>query len=236
MTEITAIENRINQYLDAVRESLSGLSQDEVDSIIDDLREHIDAAMQAHGDQPTLENVEAVLAVMDPPESFAPEIDETSEVIPKVSRTAIIGAVLLPFGILMVTLFFLPASFTTYSAIAGVTTSSLPETTWWQWLLRITILPLGIISPFATTILGLVSISQIRASKGKLIGKTLALLDALFYPLLLLDGLVLALMFAIIASIPDGHLALTETLTLLSYFLVIIIDLIIVIITWLKIR
>ena len=236
MNEQSTVVNLVDQYLNAVREQLSGLSQDEVDSIIDDLREHIDASLQAHGDQPTQENVEAVLSEMDPPEAFAPDSDAKADVAPKVSRTAIIGAILLPFGILMATLFLLPASFTTYSAIDGVTTSNLPETTWWQWLLRFTILPLGIISPFATTILGLVSISQIRASKGNLVGKPLALIDALFYPVLVLDGLLIAFMFFIIANIPDGNLALTEALSLLSYILVIIVDLIIVVIAWLKIR
>ena len=236
MNEQSTAVKQINHYLDAVRIQLSGLSQDEVDSIIDDLREHIDASLQAHGDQPTRENVEAVLAEMDPPKSFASDFDVKEEVVPKVSRTAIFGAVLLPFGILMATLFLLPASFTTYSAIDGVTTSNLPETTWWQWLLRFTILPLGIISPFATTILGLVSISQIRASNGKLVGKPLALIDALFYPVLVFDGLMVAFLILIISSIPDGNLALTEALTLLSYILVIIVDLIIVVIAWLKIR
>jgi len=236
MNELTTVESRINQYLDAVREQLSGLTQDEVDSIIDDLRGHIDAAMQAHGDQSTLENVEAVLVEMDPPESFAPDLDETTEVVPKVSRSAIIGAVLLPFGILMAIVSLMPVSSATFSTVDGVTASNLPGTTWWQWLLRLTVLPLGIISPFATTILGFISISQIRASKGKLVGKPLALIDALFYPILVFDGLLIAFMFMIIATIPDGHLALTKSLALLSYILVIIVDLIIVAIAWLKIR
>jgi len=236
MNEQSIAVKQINQYLNAVREQLTGLSQSEVDSIIDDLREHIDASLQAHGDQPTRENVEAVLAEMDPPESFAPEFDVEVETAPKVSRSAIVGAGLLPFGILMAILLIIPASSTTYSTIEGVTVNNAPQVAWWQWLLRFTILPLGIISPFATTILGLISISQIRASKGKLIGKSLALLDALFYPLLLLDGLLLALLFGIIAHIPDGHLPLTGTLPLLSYLLVIIVDLIIVAIAWAKIR
>ena len=236
MNEQTTVEEWINPYLNAVREQLSGLSQDEIDSIIDDLREHIDASLQAHGDQPTRENIEAVLAEMDPPESFTPDFDGAAEVVSKVSRLAIVGAVLLPFGILMAILFFLPASFTTYSAIDGVTVNNVPQIAWWQWLLRFTILPLGIISPFATTISGLVAISQIRVSKGKLIGKPLALIDALFYPLLIFDGLLIAFTFRIIANIPDGNLALTESLALLSYILVILIDLIIVVIAWFKIR
>jgi len=228
MNEPTAIESRINQYLDAVREQISGLSPDEVDNIIDDLRGHIDVALQSRGDQPTLENVEAVLAEMDPPESFAPDLDETTGVVPKVSRTAIIGAVLLPFGILTTILFLIPGI--TYSTVDGLTTNKVPPSFWWQWLLLVTILPL------ATTILGLVSISQIRASKGKLMGKPLALVDTLFYPLLVLDGLLIAFMFMIIATITDGHLALTESLALLSYLLVIIVDLIIGVIAWHKIR
>ena len=236
MNELTTIESRINLYLDAVREQLSGLSQDEVDSIIDDLREHIDAALQAHGEQPTLENVEAVLAEMDAPESFAPDLDETTEVVPKVSRTAILGAVLLPFGILMAIVSLMPVSSATFSAADGVTTSNLSGTTWWQWLLRLTVLPLGIISPFATTILGFISISQIRASKGKSVGKPLALIDALFYPILVFDGLLIAFLFVMIAVIPDGYLALTEGLTMLSYMLVISINGIICGIAWHSIR
>ena len=236
MNELTAIQTRINQYLDAVREQLSGLSQDEIESIIDDLREHIDTALLAHGEQPTLENVEAVLAEMDAPESFAPDLDETTEVVPKVSRTAILGAVLLPFGILMAIVSLMPVSSATFSAVDGVTTSNLPGTTWWQWLLRLTILPLGIISPFATTILGFISISQIRASKGKLVGKPLALIDALFYPILAFDGLLIAFLFVMIAAIPDGYLALTEGLTMLSFMLVIIINVVICVIAWYKIR
>jgi hypothetical protein len=227
MNELTAIESRINQYLDAVREQISGLSPDEVDNIIDDLRGHIDVALQSRGDQPTLENIEAVLAEMDPPESFAPDLDETTGVVPKVSRTAIIGAVLLPFGILTTILYLIPGI--TYSTADGFTTNKVPEQFWWQWLFLVTILPL------VTTILGLVSISQIRASKGGLIGKPLALVDALIYPILVFDGLLIALMFMIIATIPDGHLALTESLALLCYILVIIVDLIIAAIAWLKI-
>jgi len=228
MNELTAIESRINQYLDAVREQISGLSPDEVDNIIDDLSEHIDTALLAYGEPPTPENVEAVLAEMDAPESFAPDLDEKTGVVPKVSRTAILGAVFLLFGIPTTILFLIPGI--TYSTVDGLTTNKVPSSFWWQWLFLVTILPL------VTTILGLVSFSQIRASKGKLIGKPLALLDALFYPILVLDGLLIAFMFVMIAAIPDGYLALNESLTLLIYFLVIIVDLIIVAIAWLKIR
>jgi len=64
---------------------------------------------------------------------------------------------------------------------------------WWQWVLVLTVLPLGLTAPFGTTILGLMSISDIRHSNGRVIGMPLALADALGYPLLILDALIVAL-------------------------------------------
>ncbi len=56
----------------------------------------------------------------------------------------------------------------------------------------------GLVAPIATTILGIVSISQIRRSCGRLYGMGLALFDALVFPLLALDcHLVLACCLAI---------------------------------------
>jgi hypothetical protein len=235
MNETAAVEKRINHYLDAVRDQLAGLSDDEVDSIIDDLREHIHARLQALGEPPTVDHVKAVLAEMDPPESFAQDLGPVAPPA-RVSRLAIIGAALLPFGVVAGILLLFPVGSTTYSVVDGVARTARPATPWWQWLLRVTVLPLGVISPFATTILGIVSLSQIRASGGRLIGKPLALIDALFYPLLLLDGLLVALLAWIIATVAAGQLALAESLTWLAYVLVIIVDLLIVTMVWRKIR
>ena len=60
---------------------------------------------------------------------------------------------------------------------------------WWQWALLLTVFLPGIAAPFGTTILGIVAISDIRHSQGRLLGLPLAIFDALFYPLLLLDGI-----------------------------------------------
>jgi serine/threonine protein kinase len=49
---------------------------------------------------------------------------------------------------------------------------------------------LGISAPFGTTILGAVAISQIRHSRDRLYGMGLAVFDALLFPLLLLDTLI----------------------------------------------
>ncbi|MBC8875273.1 MAG: protein kinase [Planctomycetes bacterium] len=65
--------------------------------------------------------------------------------------------------------------------------------TWWQWALIGTVLLLGLTAPFGTTVLGVVSINDIRHSRGRLTGLPLALADSLLYPLLLLDALIVGL-------------------------------------------
>src|SRR5439155_11600852 len=65
-----------------------------------------------------------------------------------------------------------------------------PGPAWWQIVLMVTLLPLGIAAPFGTTILGNIAMSQIRRSGGRLHGLSLAVADALFYPLLVLDALI----------------------------------------------
>ncbi len=238
MTQITAVEKRINEYLEAVRAQLIGLSHEETEMILDDLREHIDTNMRAYGPQPSVKAVEAVLAGMDPPESFSQDGEASTSVVPKVSRLAIVGAILLPFGILMIVLLLVPVGSTTFSSVDGAVTTSKPVVAWWQWLLRFTILPLGMLSPFASTALGVAAISQIRASKGLLVGKPLALIVALFYPLLVLDAIVLAIMYQAYGFLLDGFgfLALSEFLALTSIIVVAIIDLLIVLLAWRRIR
>ena len=53
-------------------------------------------------------------------------------------------------------------------------------------ILFLIMLPLGLTAPFGTTILGIVSIGDIRHSAGGLYGLPLALADALLFPLLVL--------------------------------------------------
>jgi len=55
----------------------------------------------------------------------------------------------------------------------------------------------AIAAPFGTTIFGFVAIGQIRRSAGNLYGLPLAVFDALLFPLLLLDGLILVAVGAV---------------------------------------
>ena len=67
----------------------------------------------------------------------------------------------------------------------------------WRTLLNFTLLPLGFTAPIATTVLGLLAIGRIQRSGGHLYGLSLALFDALLFPLLLLDILIFWIGFQI---------------------------------------
>jgi len=81
---------------------------------------------------------------------------------------------------------------------------------WWPTkVIAIAMLLVGIAAPFGTTILGVVAISDIRHSQGRLIGLPLAVFDALFYPLLLLDGVLIAavgILFSLVMALVFGRI------------------------------
>jgi len=70
------IRDEINTYLDQVRAHLGRLPQEEVRDIVENLENHIHELLRqrAH-DQPTLSDLRAVLAEMDPPESYSAQQD-----------------------------------------------------------------------------------------------------------------------------------------------------------------
>ncbi len=67
-----------------------------------------------------------------------------------------------------------------------------------QAILALLALLLGGTAAFGTTILGVVAIGQIKRSRGRLYGMPLAVFDALVFPLLLLDMVVMT--FSLVAS------------------------------------
>ena len=101
----------------------------------------------------------------------------------RLSRPAVWGAILAPFFFVMIMLKFVGHG----EVVVEGRQPTGPQ--WWQYLLRFTILPTGLAAPFATTILGMISISQIRHSAGKLHGLGLAVADTLLFPLLALLGI-----------------------------------------------
>lgn len=115
---------------------------------------------------------------------------------PAFSRTAIAGAFWAPMFLLifLAVMFWLqPVAVRQPGQLA-----SEPEISWWQWLFRFTLLPLGLAAPFGTTILGWVAVSQIRHSAGRLYGLGLAVFDGLLFPLLALDGLIGGFIYGVV--------------------------------------
>ncbi len=99
----------------------------------------------------------------------------------QLSRCALVGAIWSP-------LFFIAAGASMISTTQ--TTSEYTGPAWWQLALGFTLLPLGVLAPFGTTILGVIGIGKIKRSEGKLYGLELAAADMLLFPLLVLFGAI----------------------------------------------
>ena len=118
------------------------------------------------------------------PTTAPPATPDSSQ--PSLSRTAFLGALWAPW-------FFLAAlalPFVLRSTMSVFPVGMNPGPARWQVVLIIALVLPGATAPFGTTILGYVALSQIRHSAGRLYGLGLALFDALLFPLLVVDGVV----------------------------------------------
>jgi tRNA A-37 threonylcarbamoyl transferase component Bud32 len=118
--------------------------------------------------------------------------DRASGGAPRLSRVALWGALWVPLFVIVGLMIASPLVVNEGSSPTGPA--------WWQIALRFTLLPLGVAAPFGTTILGWVAISQIRHSQGRLHGLGLAVFDALAYPLLVLDALILGVALLLLSA------------------------------------
>ena len=134
----------------------------------------------------------------------------------RISRFSIVGAIILPLG------FFLVFLFIQLSASTSATSATL-----WQIVLRFTLLPVSIIAPFASTALGLLGISEIRKSDGRIYGLPLAVFVSLFYPIILLDVLLFIVGWSLL-----GDIQVSSIIPLAWLTMVLVIDYIIVRLTW----
>ena len=120
------------------------------------------------------------------PKAEAGRVIPMPAVVSRFSRAAIWGATWVPLFFTLALVFF------GKKVVSGEDHGP----AWWQTLLTFTLLPLGVAAPFGTTILGWISVTQIRRSAGKLYGLGLAVFDGLLFPLLMLDALVIGLPIA----------------------------------------
>lgn len=160
-----------------------------------------------------VESLDAGIAALQPPkQQIRMDYDDRSlptigvPALPRSSRKAIFGAAWAPFFFVTVLCVMIvdtvPISEprmvnTTHEA--GEETNGVQRTTpaydraWWQWSLIVMVLPLGLTAPFGTTILGVMAISNIRHSQGRLTGLPIAVGDALLFPLFVLDAIIFML-------------------------------------------
>ena len=136
----------------------------------------------------------------------------------RISRLAISGALLLPFGLLLL-LSTIPSS----NDPANYSPSR------WPAALRFLLLALGSIAPIASTILGYLSIAQIRKSNGLIYGMRLAVFLSLFYPIILLSLILFILGWTLLGNVISSSL-----IPLAWLVIVLVIDYWIVRVTWNK--
>ncbi|MDZ4401795.1 serine/threonine-protein kinase [Prosthecobacter sp.] len=115
---------------------------------------------------------------------------------PRLSRCALWGAILAPFGLLL-----LPAFFTTRTVSSSDANgmSQQPQMTFM--ILLGVLFVISLAAPIGTTILGAVSLGHIKRSGGKLYGLPLAFADVVLFPMLLLHGGMAVLLGLLIVSI-----------------------------------
>ncbi|MHC4745119.1 MAG: serine/threonine protein kinase, partial [Planctomycetota bacterium] len=101
------------------------------------------------------------------------------------SRRAIAAAACIP---LAVPLFVMLSTKEGYDRFENLFTPT--GENWGQWFFTFIVSIVGIAAPFATTILGCISLSEIRRSRGRLVGLPLALADAILFPLIVVDFLI----------------------------------------------
>lgn len=149
-------------------------------------------------------------------ENIIPTPNDQKSAGRRISRAALIGAIILPFG-LFLGLYLIPVSARTTPA---------PPTTW-QIILRYTLLPLSILAPFISTILGFIGIRDIRNSKRKKYGMPLAVFVALFYPIIFITLILFMLGWLFLGNIEGWNI-----IPLIWFFTVLVIDYFLIRVVW----
>ena len=208
---------RVDLYLDAVQKAqqAAGAPADEAAGIRDDLRAQIYdmLAARAAGRAPAVEDAEAVLAKLEPPEAYGPSGEGGAAAPraqapaaatslsaaplpagppkPKFSRTALVGLLgfipIFGFCVLGVPAAFLGFRYQTAVAPAGPQFEQ-AHAMMEPWIACFAIIPL--MGMLWTTICGIAAIVQIRRAAGQITGLWLAVFDAVVFPILALVILV----------------------------------------------
>lgn len=172
---LNSIERQsISNYLEAVSKCLRGSEREDT---LEGIESHIHESIAARLEKGQREGVvDAILAEMDPPEAYssASLISEES----KISRLAILGALLLPFGHPVLWHFMRLTPFRDFVGYSSFYNSA----TFYAF-----VLPVGTICVMMSMVMGWMAGRQIRSSEGTVTGMPLAVISATLYPVLLLN-------------------------------------------------
>ena len=109
-----------------------------------------------------------------------------------------------------------------------------PEPTTFELAMRL-LFPVMVASPFATTVLSMIGISKIRASRGSLVGLPAAVGLSLLYPLLVLDAFLVFAVFSLVSVwlTPSGDYASQiAAIQLTTLLMVPVLDALIIYLAW----
>ena len=130
-----------------------------------------------------------------------------AELGPRFSRTAIWGACCLALAALAVSGVIIAAGGANSLALQAPNFPSTEALSRWQFLVRVILVGQGVgaILALTGTILGWIAISQVRHSRGGLYGIGLAVFDGVFFPLLVLDLLIVSLFRSFLPYFVPGN-------------------------------
>ena len=134
----------------------------------------------------------------------------------RISRRALLGVIILPFGFLL-GLYLIPLS-------ARITPAP-PSTL--QIIFGYMLLLLSIISPIAATTLGFLGIAEIRHSNGKIYGMPLAVFVGLFYLVIFTTAILFVIGWLIFGNIQGW-----DFIPVVWFFLVLVLDYLIIKAVW----
>lgn len=185
MEQEREVTRAIGAYLERVAAELGGVPADEKDAILQEIESHIyDALQKRCGKSPSIEELDIVLGEMDAPQSYRRNQAPAGIAVtqgPRFCKYPIVGAVFASLSLIL-------------GILLWVCNGAAEEPpTLLKYIMYATLVP-GLAAPVVTTALGLVGVSAIRASRGRLIGMPLAVAMSLLYPL---TGLTAMLTFGV---------------------------------------
>jgi hypothetical protein len=189
-----AVRARINSHLDSVESQLSkaAVPREKRRGIVDDLETHILELVKSSAHQPvTVDEIDAMIARLDPPGAYGGETVVVGEVgaAPAESRLcpqAKRGLFWIFLAIASQLFIFLGMEVRTVTYYPNGLPPTPPQPSIWIPVLLAAMSVIALIAPVVGTSLGWIAVGHIRRHGDRFYGMILAVLEAVFYPLIVI--------------------------------------------------